>query len=150
MKKVLSLILLSLISLLIIVSIGWGANTITESTPVFDTNNRIKIVTITWIDDATDGIADYQLTKSYYDGWIIAIDTNPGGTAPDDNYDVYLKNSDGIDILMGSLENRDTINSERVEGLAYYNKGKPTFTISGQTINNATGTITLYIWVERI
>ena len=51
-------------------------------------------------------------------GTIIAVDTNPGTTAPTDNYDMTITNTDGVDIMGGALANRDTANSERAYPLA--------------------------------
>jgi hypothetical protein len=44
-------------------------------------------------------------------GKILYAKTNPGTTAPTDNYDLSLI-SDGVDIMGGALGNRDTANTE--------------------------------------
>lgn len=45
-------------------------------------------------------------------GKIIQVVTNPGATAPSDDYDITMTDSDGIDVLQGKGANRDTVNSE--------------------------------------
>jgi hypothetical protein len=39
--------------------------------------------------------------------------TNPGATAPTDNYDIVVNDADGVDVAAGVLANRDTANSEQ-------------------------------------
>ena len=140
--------------LLILVIIPTGVmaiDTVTEGSPIHDKHNHLVWVTITWIDDTGNGV-NFALTKSYYDGWISVVDTNPGGTAPTDNYDIELQNSDGIDILNGELYDRDTSNSERVRlTAAAPNNGMPTLVIpdGSQDVSGATGTITLVIFTEE-
>jgi hypothetical protein len=47
------------------------------------------------------------------EGRLLALITNPGATAPTDNYDITLEDADGIDRLQGVGANRDTANSEQ-------------------------------------
>lgn len=47
------------------------------------------------------------------EGRLLALVTNPGATAPTDNYDVTLEDGDGLDRLQGVGANRDTANSEQ-------------------------------------
>lgn len=50
-------------------------------------------------------------------GYILCLDTNPGSTAPTDNYDIAVTNEHGIDLLGTAEINRDTTTSERVRPL---------------------------------
>lgn len=106
-----------------------------------------------------DVVAD--VTFSSVDGSFVATDlpsfggrlavlrTNPGSTAPTDNYDITLIDADGIDRLQGVGMNRDTANSE--EALIVYSGtaihppcvyGETlTLTITGNSVNSATTTI---------
>lgn len=67
---------------------------------------------IAWI-STTGGHVSVPLPKIY--GHDIAVTTNPGSTAPTDNYDITLTDEDGLDVLNGKAANRDTANTERVD-----------------------------------
>jgi hypothetical protein len=80
------------------------------------------------------------------------IVTNPGATAPTDNWDFVLNDSDGVDVLGGAGANRDTANSEQVYPTisgatipVWLEKGTYTLAMSGNSVNSATGTVTLYL-----
>ncbi|KKK54250.1 hypothetical protein LCGC14_3086630 [marine sediment metagenome] len=47
-------------------------------------------------------------------GQLLSFHTLPGSDAPDDNYDITIVDSDGLDVLMGSGADRDTANDEVV------------------------------------
>lgn len=47
------------------------------------------------------------------EGRLLALVTNPGATAPTDNYDITLEDADGADRLQGVGANRDTANTEQ-------------------------------------
>lgn len=55
----------------------------------------------------TDGTAD-STTTNRYDGAILLICTDPGATAPTDNWDFVLTDADGVDLLAGQGANRST------------------------------------------
>lgn len=46
-------------------------------------------------------------------GAIVRVVTNPGATAPTDDYDLTLVDEDGLDLFMGLGANRDTANTEQ-------------------------------------
>lgn len=69
-------------------------------------------MTFNWTSDAS-GNADQESTFPI-DGYIVKVITNPGATAPTDNYDITLTNSDSIDVVHGTLANRDTSTSEEI------------------------------------
>jgi hypothetical protein len=76
-------------------------------------------VTLTWTSDAsgdvTGNIAEsYNSNLDRLKGWIVKITTNPGATAPTDNYDITLSDGDSVDICNATLMNRDTATSETV------------------------------------
>jgi hypothetical protein len=62
--------------------------------------------------------------------------TDPGATAPTDDYDITLVDEDGIDALAGAGANRDTTNTEQVYPVASNAKvpvllcGTHTFTVA--------------------
>jgi len=85
-------------------------------------------------------------------GRVIAVKTNPGTTAPTDNYDLKLL-SDGVDIMGGALQNRDTANTEWAIPLCGSLAYQPVLRSSTVTVfaeNNivANATVVLEVWVE--
>ena len=75
----------------------------------------IKRLLYTTVGDASDGsFPDTALPT--IDGKILAIETDPGSTAPTDNWDLSIEDStSGADILGTAGANRDTANGERVQ-----------------------------------
>ena len=73
-----------------------------------------------------------------------------GSTAPTDNYDITIEDSDGVDVLGGAGANRDAANTERVMPLYGTTphpcpiNGALTVKIAGNIVNAATGKIKLY------
>ena len=53
-------------------------------------------------------------TTHYYTGEITRLITNPSSTAPTDNYDITILDSDGYDVLMGGGANRHTSTTQQV------------------------------------
>lgn len=49
---------------------------------------------------------------------LLYVATDPGTTAPADNYDITLEDSEGLDVMGGGLVNRDTANVEYAQPLA--------------------------------
>jgi len=74
--------------------------------------------TITWLSDDASGAVthtfdqvDKERVRGYY---LFFMLTNPGATAPTDNYDITLLDDDSVDMAGGALADRDTSNSEAV------------------------------------
>ena len=89
------------------------ANGDSSITQTFYKLGTMQKVVIDIVADSGDGsVTATALTTGKLDGYLIAIETNPGATAPTDNYDITLPDSDGIDVLQGLGANRDTANSE--------------------------------------
>lgn len=59
----------------------------------------------------TDGAASLVTSRSYY-GAVMSVVTNPGATAPTDNWDATITDVDGYDVLQGVGADRDTTNTE--------------------------------------
>jgi hypothetical protein len=77
-------------------------------------HGTVKKITYTWT-SAADGSA--TVAAAYpFDGKLIGFTTIPAaaGSAPTDNYDLTLTDSDGHDVLLGAGANRDTANTEYV------------------------------------
>jgi hypothetical protein len=63
-------------------------------------------------DAAAATVPDTVLPK--FQGRLIGLHTNPGATAPTDNYDITLEDADGLDRLQGVGANRHTTTSQQV------------------------------------
>lgn len=75
--------------------------------------NGFTIITANCVGDAADG--SFPATKiPGVVGKLVALRTNPGATAPQDNWDVVLNDEDGIDRLQGVGANRHTTTSQEV------------------------------------
>lgn len=109
-----------------------------------------KII-IDWVASSTDGslpTRDMDLK-----GFVVKAITDPGSTAPTDNYDIAFKDPDdaSFDAMGSALANRDTTNSEHVYPVAsgavlpIFLCGTYTLAITGNSVNSATGRIILYL-----
>lgn len=122
----------------------------TYTIPNYGGNNIIgKVVTFTWTDkSAADGTAfTTSFDKKELYGWCIySVETNPGTTAPTDNYDITMLSEGGIDVLGSQTLNRDEANTE-IANIGLQTNGYPvitgalTLTIANNSVNSATGTI---------
>jgi hypothetical protein len=79
------------------------------------TFSSCKKIAFAWTSDSITGAVS-GVTTGIYDGEIIGLSTIPGtaGDAPDDNYNITLKDSGGHDVLLGAGLLRDTANTEHV------------------------------------
>lgn len=90
-------------------------------------------------------------TEQLWSGYIIRVVTNPGDTAPTDDYDITITDAEGCDVMGGELANRDTSTSEQAVpkiGSAYggaYVEGQLTLNVSGNSVGSATGKVVIYI-----
>lgn len=98
--------------------------------------------------DASDGSFPTKTLRAlgiHIDGYLIGISTNPGSTAPTDNYDITLLDEDGEDRLAGAGANRDTSTTEYAAvGRACSPDDTLTLTITGNSVNSAT--IEIILW----
>ncbi len=122
-----------------------------------EVNPRVFELKIAWI-AASNGSLTAEDTNleitGKLKGWscFLAI-TDPGSTAPTDNYNVSVKDAYGVDIFGGELDNRDTANSEQavplmdvVYGARLINTAL-TFDVTGNSVDSATGDV--YLYFER-
>lgn len=147
MKKFILAIFIILLSANAVLAADAGTWTVTYDK--VDASSAIKTVTFSWT-AAADGSVEYAIpaaTLSYMKGsYIYWVETNPGATAPTDNYDIVLNSSGGADLFRGKLINRDETNTEVVKGLNVPCDGTAmTWVISNNVVNSATGTIKLYL-----
>jgi hypothetical protein len=114
----------------------------------------IREIKLAWTADDSDGSVPTE-TIEHISGWIFYAVTNPGATAPTDNYDITITTAaDGQDIFGNELADRDTSNSEQVVpkiGNAYgavYVDDTLTFTLTNNSVNDAVGVLKILYWEE--
>lgn len=112
-----------------------------------------KVVKLAW-KAAPSGVKANE-TIPAVKGRLALVVTNPGSTAPADNYDLYIKDAEGVDVLNAAGENRDTANSEQVVPKigtdAYAPRpvyGPLTFSVSATTNADCTGEVLLYYYED--
>jgi len=118
-------------------------------------SDGMEVVVFTWLANTVTGTVPATSTGTTWpksrSGCIAKVNTNPGSTAPTDNYDITLTDADGVDLMGGELADRDTANSEaavpKIDTTFGCNVVTDSFTlnISGQSVSAATGTVTIYI-----
>jgi len=81
-------------------------------TITYSSHETIRYVQWAWTSDASGDVSGTDTVV--VSGVALRYATNPGSTAPTDNYDIVINDEDGIDIAAGGLVNRDTSNSEQV------------------------------------
>jgi len=148
MKKLVLALLISLVMATSAFAVGTASVTSVERIKVLGEFQH-TVVTITWTDDTAGTTLAINPTTYGIMGWyLVQAETNPGATAPTINYGITLVSTSGLDLAVGSLLNRSDTATERVavsgmkliypmvfEGF--------TFTLSGNAVNNATGTLKL-------
>jgi len=85
----------------------------------------IRKLTCDW---TSDGSGNASGTSPKIVGTIIKGVTDPGATAPTDDYDITITDAEGLDVLavcQSGLSNRDTANSEQVYFLVLDAAGTP-------------------------
>jgi hypothetical protein len=118
-----------------------SATTFTETTI-----GTVKKIKCEWTSDDTTGAVSGTTTNSY-SGRFIGLITDPGATAPTDNYTVTVTDDDSVDLLLGAATgNRDTATTEFLAeaSLAGVASSKLTFNVSSAG-NSKIGTIYLLI-----
>jgi hypothetical protein len=145
-------ILLSLAILVMTASLAFGAGTVTVTAPTFNYEKDKAFISIAWVGDAGGGtLPATTINMSSYKliGWYLySVETDPGDTAPTDNYDITITDANSLDICYSQALNRDTANTEiafcSASGKGFYVvRGSLTVNISGNAVNSATGTIIL-------
>ena len=127
------------------------AGTVTQA--VTTEVDHIKVVTLTCTADASDGSFPATtltvLPRNDKGGRLLQMITDPGATAPQDNYDITLTNG-GADMLLGGGANRDTANTEiafiESNGAHPVYAGTDTLVlnVTGNNVNSAISVIKLY------
>ena len=108
------------------------------------THRSLKRVKFAWTSSA-GGAAD-ATTSATYSGEVLTLVTDPGATAPTDNYDVVVNDADSIDVLAGAGANRDTANTEYVLAASLGGCVDSKLTLAITNAGNAKdGTVYVYI-----
>jgi hypothetical protein len=110
MKKV----LLTILILFLWVGTSLAAGTCGAPTTVWHTDqdgNQVLELKWSWTSDASGDVDACTATTVY--GYVILGVTNPGATAPTDDYDIVVNDSVGADVFGAVLANRDTANTEQ-------------------------------------
>lgn len=145
--------LLIALVLLITPSLALALGTVTVTGPT-KLESQVYTVTYTWTADAANGSVPATAGPSV-EGLVVMAVTDPGSTAPTDNYDITFTNPDGADVFGGELVDRDTSNTEQAAplvGNSYgqrYVKGPLTLNITNNSVNSATGTVKVYVYSIR-
>lgn len=110
-------------------------------------SGSVKKIKFAWTSDAS-GDVEKAVTRTI-NGIALALVTDPGATAPTDNYDITIEDEDSIDILNGNGSDRDTSNTEQVAVDLDTGQGRPvaatSYTFKVANAGNAkVGTAWLY------
>lgn len=113
MKKLIFLVMAALVLMPTIVFAVAGTSTTPAVAYNADqlTNYKSKVISFTITDKAagtTVAIAETDVLGY----WLCSMETNPGATAPTDDYDIVINSAGGADLLGGAGANRDQANTE--------------------------------------
>jgi hypothetical protein len=132
------------------------AGTITQELNVIPKSNMV-VLTFTCTADAAAATfpttsTNDDITDIIQGMYITEVRTNPGSTAPTDNYDIVINDADGIDLMGGSLLNRDASNSEAAAPAiatgVYWPRpvdGALTISISNNSVNSAVVVVKVFL-----
>ncbi len=120
-------------------------------TQVHQTLGHIRKIVFTATGDDSDGSFPATAITDKIEGHLVELVTNPGSTAPTDNWDVVLNDANGLDKLQGVGANRDTTTSEAAPIVFSGTSLHPvvakddtlTLTITGNSVNDAIIVLTL-------
>lgn len=116
-----------------------------------DERKNVEIVTVDWVADDTDGsVPDLSVRL---DGYLVKVVTNPGSTAPTDNYDITIEDPEdnALDAAGGLLANRSTSATQQVyctvsgASTPVLLAGTYNIAVANNSVNSATGRIILYL-----
>lgn len=151
MKRRITNAMRTLTVLLLFAASLFAAGTVTQTIEKLGDADTYAI-TITWTADAADGtVPTTALLRSgsgvsNTEGFsIVSVVTDPGATAPTANYDVTFVDGRGMDILSDACANRSATATEKCSADPIPIKGTVNFTLSGNSVNSATGTVVVYI-----
>lgn len=116
--------------------------------------SNMSTLTFAWTSDSSESATSATgttITNQIAGKYVVAVVTDPDGTsAPTDNYDVVITDANSVDIMGGTLANRDTANSEQATpyiGASYGSRplgGAITLTVTSAGSGNS-GSVILYL-----
>lgn len=127
-----------------------GTVTVTRKT-FYGPDKKMIIEKITAACVADSAAATYPSTAIPMFGRLVRVVTNPGATAPTDNYDISLGDDDdtALDVCGAALNNRDTATTEQlyptVSSLPIYLAGSYTLAIANNAVNSAVIDVHFYL-----
>lgn len=136
-------LILIVVMVLALTGYVYGASSVTEEWKTL--GNNIDVINLSWTAAADGSFTNYTILRKI-NSCLFYVVTNPGATAPTDNYDITLLNDDSIDVADSELLNRDTATSEDVKlttPRCIY--GDLVLTISNNSQASATGVIRLFL-----
>jgi len=115
----------------------------------------LHVIKIVWTAAANGSYTSYLIRRPI-NGTLYMVETDPGATAPTDDYTVTLTNEASIDVMGGAMADCDTSGSETWQpyfsASASYGArpviGRLTLAISDNSQNAATGTIYIYYYAK--
>lgn len=126
-----------------------------QANPSLQNKDKTEIHVFEILADDSDGSIASKETDKAIHGWITKVTTDPGTTAPTDDYDLTLSDADGVDVMGGALGDRDTSVSEQAMPLVGGAYGPVrvdsvlTLAGSGNSVNDALITVKVYVTKEQ-
>ena len=124
-----------------------AASSVTETHRGLGNLKKVEFaVTFSSVDGS---FTDYTIL-SKFEGFLLSIETNPGGTAPTNLYDITIEDAEGLDVLMSAGLNRATATTE-IASIPLGTYHHPTvdseqvltMKIANQSVNSATTKVIL-------
>jgi hypothetical protein len=150
--RLLKTIAIVLLGLVMMATSAYAAGSVTPTGPVKVSGAETSYYYLKWEWVADSGDASVPTdTISGIMGYVVRVITDPGATAPTDDYDIELKDAYGCDVMGGGLADRDTANTEQAMPII---GGSSTgalvldtlqLNITGNSVNSATGTVWVLI-----
>ena len=130
-------------------SVVLAAGTVTQALTVHGYQTMYQKLVFTWTADSSNGSLPATPVDGSYmarlQGWYLFLAvTDPGATAPTDNYDITVTDSYGVDLVAGMLADRDTATSEQIFPVPRLVDTTLVMTITNNAVNSAVGTLVLY------
>ena len=145
-----------LVALVLVLVLGLFSTKVYAAGTVSQTDKKVygnvRVLTFTCTADSSAHTFPVAASEIDIDGFVFLVVTNPGTTAPTDDYDITLTDADSVDIMGGELEDRDEANSEQavplIDGVfgSRFVKGPLTITISNNSVNSAVTVVTVFYY----
>ena len=138
---------------------AWGeGSSVTQTySPVYSAegNTNMATLTLAWTSDSVTGAVSATTSTAVTDliagKYIVLVVTDPGATAPTDDYDITITDANGVDVMGGALANRDTANTEQtmpaiLTGLYFPRPIATALTLNVTAAGNSkVGTVIIYL-----